>query len=405
MINADLPLGYFDDNVLDPISRKGQEEVYNQFADLLSIIEPNMANGFEPCYTVAGFFERIGEGNLWEKVNIYEGTSIPLESFDNRERLADEISKISNEIIDRIKNHEFFSKHNLNNIYQKSCVDFVGNNNSNDLLNSTFYRFGSAICSSEEDHFSLIGRDLWWDRLVAFPVLWDRPENIQDKAAKEIWVRAEKFYDCLFAAYHNQKLIDFGAPFTRLLLQRRFIDHFLRLKNLKHERKKTRWLRRLLNLYRIRRLEGWVKKYRWAFKFNIDLVDVKLLHFAIYGFSIFNKEGIAERRPGICVTCDPIEVVEQRLFLCMGSHDELSRRVDGWDLSLCPGKIICLSYQNFKFSHVKTIDVKKFFEEYSSRRNRLNGLKFKLRLFIGVVKESIKLKLGCRHPRSRCLKS
>lgn len=384
-----IPLLFLDDNVFDPISRRGQESTYEQLADLLGVVESTLTNGFDPCYGVPSFFERIGAGNCWEKVNVYEGISIPLKAFEDKEELANQVFKISQELFDKIKSHAFFSQINLTELYEKSCSNFVGNEKSDELLNRTFHRFGKAICY-QENHLNLINYDLWWDRLVAFPLLWNKLENVQELRAKETWLRAEKFYDYLFAIYHNQNLIHSGAPFTRLVLHRRLVHHLLRLKYLRHERKSARWINKLTLLYQIRQLEGWVKKYKWAFKPNSDLVDIQLMHFALFGFSILNKENSSDRVSGVCVTCDPIEVVEQRLFLCLGSHNELTQRVEGWNLPLRPGKIICLRYQNYKFSHVKTFDVAKYLEECNSWKNWINGLKFKLKLGIAILKESIK---------------
>ncbi len=378
----------FDTNVLKPISQRGHEEAYDQFMKLLSKIEPNIGNQFIPYYAATNFFEQIGKGNLWGEINIYEKLSIHCDTFNDKKKLAEKISEITEEIIEKIKNHDFFSKKNLINLYKNACSDFIGNTKARDLLKETFHRFGKEICDLKTDHLNLIASNLFWDRLVVFPVYWKKPEYIQDKLAKDTWSKAEKFYDCLLASYHNQKLINLDIPFTRLLLHRRFIDHLLKLKHLRHERKNSRWLKRWINLYQINHLKVWIEEYRWAFKPNNDLVDVELLHFAIYG--IFNKENVLERRPMICVTCDPAKVVEARLFLCMTSNNELNQQVKGWNLPLCPGRIICLNYQNSKFSHVKTIDVQKFFQEQCNFKNRFNRIKFKLRLFVNILKIAIK---------------
>ncbi len=381
------PLVLFDDNVVDPISKKGQEAIYDQLSDLLCNLNPIFENGFDPCFTIEGFLERIGKGTIWEKITIYKGVSIPLAAFSDGKKLADQIDKISKEMLQNIRSHEFFSKENLNTLYQESC-NFVGNKKSTELLNNTFYRVGKMICDPKENHLKLIEWNLLWDRLVVFPVLWECPEWIEDKIANETWLQAEKFYDCLFATYHNQHFINSDAPFTRLILHRRFINHIFRLKHLKHENKKLRGLKRLLNLYQIRRLEMWVKQYNWAFKPNSDLLDIKLMHFAIYGFSSGSMKGDSKRREVICVTCDPIESIELRLALCQGTHKELSQQVTGWNLPLCPGTIICLNYgANRKFSHVKTINVQQFFSEQNKLKTKIGNLKFKINLFVKVFKE------------------
>ncbi|MBP7074625.1 MAG: hypothetical protein KBA81_04495, partial [Rhabdochlamydiaceae bacterium] len=383
------PLVLFDDNVFYPISKKGQEHIYDQLSDLLCSLSPIFENGFDPCFSIEGFLERIGEGTLWEKVDIYNGISISLSAFSDREKLADEIGKVSKEILKSMYSNEFFSKENLNKIYQKSS-NFVGNEKSSGLLNNTFHRVGKLICNPLEDHLKLIGWDLLWDRLVAFPVLWTHPDEIENVIAYETWLQAEKYYDVLFAMYHNQKFIDSDAPFTRLILHRRFIDLILRLKHLKQVHKKLWAIGRLLNLYQIYRLTAWVKQHKWAFKPNSDLLDVKIMHFATYGASVGIEKGVSKRRPVICITCDSVEVIEQRLALCHGSAKDLCQQVKGWHLPLCPGIIICLDYGvDRKFSHVKTINVQQFFEERNKLKTKTNNLKFKVNLFAKVFREWI----------------
>ena len=380
------PLVLFDDNVVDPICRKGQEKIYDQLSDLLCSLNPIFENGFDPCFTIEGFLERIGKGTIWENITVYQGVSIPLSEFSDGEKLADQIDKICKKMLHNIRSHEFFSKENLNALYQES-LHFVGNKNSAEFLNNTFHRVGKMICDPKEDHFKLIEWSLLWDRLVAFPILWERPEWIEDKIANEIRVQAEKFYDCLCATYHNQNFINSEAPFTRLILHRRFISHILRLKNLKYKNKKNRGFRKLLTLYQIRRLEIWVEQYKWAFKPNSDLLDVKLMHYVIYGFSN-DSAGDSKRREGICVTCDPIESIELRLALCHSSHQEFSHQVIGWDLPLCPGTIICLKYDaDRKFSHVKTINIQQFFSERNKPSTKIRNFRFKINLFAKVCRE------------------
>lgn len=72
------PLVLFDDNVVDPICRKGQEKIYDQLSDLLCSLNPIFENGFDPCFTIEGFLERIGKGTIWENITVYQGVSIPL---------------------------------------------------------------------------------------------------------------------------------------------------------------------------------------------------------------------------------------------------------------------------------------------------------------------------------------
>ena len=91
-----LPLlAFFDDNVLDPISRRGQDDVYEQLEILLASIDPEFKKDFEPCYSIEAFFERIGKkGDFWEGFNIYNETSIPRNAFEDFEKVADAIEEI-----------------------------------------------------------------------------------------------------------------------------------------------------------------------------------------------------------------------------------------------------------------------------------------------------------------------
>jgi hypothetical protein len=101
----------------------------------------------------------------------------------------------------------------------------------------------------------------------------------------------------------------------------------------------------------------------------------------------FDKKRIA---PGVCVTCDPIRDIEARLSLCIGAHKTLTEQVNGWDLPLCPGRIICLKYEGMKFVHVKTIDVQRFVTEYYSFKHKWTGWLFNAKLFCRLFLEEMK---------------
>lgn len=110
------------------------------------------------------------------------------------------------------------------------------------MLNLTFNRYGNNLFDSNVDHWPYIIPDLVWDRLVAFPVVWkesDGVHGVPEPEAQQAWECTEKFYNCLIAGYHNQKVRLLGATFTRLLLQRYFVFCILALKTLKNKTKKT----------------------------------------------------------------------------------------------------------------------------------------------------------------------
>lgn len=390
-------LASLDDNVLDPISRKGQEDVYEQLADLLASIDPEFEKDFEPRYSIEAFFERLGKkGDFWNGFEIYKGMSIPRKTFDDLEKVADAIEEVQKQLEQNIRNEKFFAKDNLKYLYETAKKNFVGNQSSTDLLNLTFYRYGNHLFDPNVDHWPYIIPDLVWDRVVAFPVVWkesDGVHGVPESEAQKSWECAEKFYDCLLAGYHNQKVRLLGATFTRLSLQRYFVFCVLSLKTLKNKVKKTGRKAGLIRTYQMQRLQSWVDAYRLAFKKNSDLLDIRLLHCALYGFVKENndKKTIA---PGICVTCDPIRDVEARLSLCVGAHKTLTEQVDGWNLPLCPGRIICLKYEGMKFAHVKTIDVQSFVAEYYSFKNKWTGWQFNAKLFCRLFLEQMKRWFG-----------
>ena len=89
------PLVFLDDNVLDPISRKGQENVYAQLEDLLASLEPELEKGFTPRYSIEAFFERLGkEGDFWDGFDIYKNTAIPKKTFEDGEAIAAAVGTI-----------------------------------------------------------------------------------------------------------------------------------------------------------------------------------------------------------------------------------------------------------------------------------------------------------------------
>lgn len=92
-------LTFLDDNVLDPISRKGQDDVYAQLEELLASIDPEFEKGFEPCYSIEAFFERLGkEGDFWKGFDIYKDLSIPRKTFDDLKKVADAIEGVQNQL-------------------------------------------------------------------------------------------------------------------------------------------------------------------------------------------------------------------------------------------------------------------------------------------------------------------
>lgn len=386
-------LVFLDDNVLDPISRKGQDNIYAQLADLLASIDFEFEKGFEPCYSIEAFLERLGkEGDFWDDFDIYEGMSIPRKTFDDLEKLADAIEEIQKQLEQNIRNEKFFAKDNLKSVYEIAKNIFVGNQSSIDLLNLTFYRYGNHLFDPNVDHWTYLIPDLVWDRLVVFPVVWKESNGVHgvpESEAQKSWECAEKFYNCLLACYHNQKVRLLGATFTRISLQRYFVFCILSLKILRNKVKKAGKKVGLIRRYQMERLQNWVNAYRLAFKKNSDLLDTRLLHCALYGFV---KENGSEKMiaPGVCVTCDPVRDVEARLSLCVGTHKRLTEQVDGWNLPLCPGRIICLKYEGRKFIHVKTIDVQHFITEYYSFKNKWAGWKFNAKLFCGLFFEQMK---------------
>ncbi len=388
-----LPLIFLDDNVLDPISRKGQENVYAQLENLLASLEPELEKGFTPRYSIEAFFERLGkEGDFWDGFDIYKNTAMPKKTFEDGEAIAAAVGTIQKQLETNIRNEPFFSKNNLKSLYDASKAGFVGNQLSGDLLNLTFYRYGDHLFSPDVDHWPFIIPDLVWDRLVAFPVAWSESNGVQgvpDAEAQKAWKRAEKFYDCLTATYHNQNGRLLGAAFARLTLQRYLVFCVLSLKRLKWQVKQSKRSASIPLTYQMERLQSWVNAHRLAFKKNSDLLDIRLLHCALYGF-VPEKGSKKEPISGICVTCDPVGDVEARLSLSVGAHKMLSEQVDGWNLPLCAGKIICLKYENRTFVHVKTIDVKCFIQEYYGWKNKWTGWKFNTKLFGRIVWSRIK---------------
>lgn len=382
-----------DNNVIDPISRKDQENIYTQFADLLVSLEPELKKEFEPHYSIEAFFERLGkEGDFWDGFDIYKNTTIPKKTFEDREAIAAAVGKIQKQLETNIKNEPFFSKNNLKSLYDAAKTEFVGNQLSGDLLNLTFYRYGDHLFSPDVDHWSYIIPDLVWDRLVAFPVAWSELNGVRgvlEAEAQKAWERAEKFYDCLIAMYHNQNGRLLGAAFARLTLQRYFVFCVLSLKRLKWQVKQSKKSASISLTYQMEKLQSWVNAHHLAFKKNSDLLDIRLLHCALYGF-ISEKGTKKEPISGICVTCDPVSTVEARLSLCVGAHKMLSEQVKEWNFPLCAGKIICLKYENLTFIHVKTIDVKRFIQEYSGWKNKWIGWKFNAKLFGRIVWSRIK---------------
>lgn len=396
------PFVLLDDNVLDPISRKGQENVYAQLEDLLASLEPEFEREFKPCYSIEALFERLGkEGNFWDGFDIYKNTAIPKETFEDREAIALEIDIIQKQLETNIRNEPFFSKNNLKSLYEAAKEGFVGNQLSEDLLSLTFYRYGDHLFSPDVDHWPYIIPDLVWDRLVAFPVVWSESNGVHGVThaeAQKAWKQAEKFYDCLFATYHNQNGRLHDAPFARLTLQRYFVFCVLNLKHLKWQVKNSKRSASISLTYQMEKLQHWVNAYRLAFKKNSDLLDIRLLHCALYGF-IPEKENKKEPISGVCVTCDPLGSVEARLSLFVGTHKTLMEQVDGWNLELCSGKIICLKYEDRKFVHVKTIDVKHFIREYYGWKKRWAGWNFNAKLFSRIVGARIKGALGFSNKR------
>lgn len=383
---------------MDPISKRGQDDVYVQFTNLLASIDPNFKiNDFGHCYSIEAFIERIGkEGDFWKGFDIYKGTSIARKTFDDLEKVASAIEDIQKQLELNIRNEQFFARNNLKYLYETATRTYVGNKLSTDLLNLTFYRYGDNLFDPSVDHWQYLIPDLVWDRLVAFPVVWSESDGVHgvpEAEASKSWECANKFYNCLFAGYHNQKVHLFGATFTRLTLQRYFVFCILSLKTLTDKVKKTRKKKGkkagLIPTYQMRRLQSWVNAYRVAFKKNSDLLDVRLLHCALYGFvkENGNEKTIA---PVVCVTCDPIGDLEARLSLSVGAHKSLTKQVAGWDLPLCPGRIICLKYEDMKFVHVKTIDVQKFISDYYSFKNKWAGWKFNAKLFSSLFFEQVK---------------
>lgn len=390
-------LAFLDDNVLDPISRKGQDDVYVQLEDLLASIDSEFEKGFEPCFSIEAFFERLGkEGDFWKGFDIYKNLSIPRKTFEDLKKVADAIEGVQNQLVQNIKNEKFFAKENLKYLYETAKQTFVGNHSSTDLLNLTFNRYGNHLFDPNVDHWPYIIPDLVWDRLVAFPMVWkdsDGMHGVPESEAQQAWECAEKFYNCLLAGYRNQNVRLRGATFTRLTLQRYFVFCILSLKILKNKIKKTGGKAGLIRRYQMQRLKSWVDAYRLAFKKNSDLLDVRLLHCALYGFVKENgdKKRIA---PGVCVTCDPIGDIEARLSLCVGAHKTLTEQVNGWDLPLCPGRIICLKYEGMKFVHVKTIDVQRFVTEYYSFKHKWTSWLFNAKLFCRLFFEEVKRWFG-----------
>lgn len=391
------PLVFLDDNVLDPISRKEQENVYEQLEDLLVLLEPELKKAFKPQYSIEALFERLGkEGDFWDGFDIYKNTAIPKKTFQNGEAIATAVGTIQKQLETNIRNEPFFSKNNLKSLYDAVKAEFVGNQLSGNLLNLTFYRYGDHLFSPDVDHWSYIIPDLVWDRLVAFPVAWFESNGVQgvpDAESQKAWERAEKFYDCLMAMYHNQNGRLHGAAFARLALQRYFVFCVLSLKGLKWKVKQSKRRASIGLTYQMEKLQSWVNVHRLAFKKNSDLLDIRLLHCALYGF-VPEKGSRKEPISGICVTCDPVGVVEARLSLSVRAHKMLTEQVDGWNLEPCAGKIICLKYEDRKFVHVKTIDVQRLIRKHYGWKNRCAGWKFNAKLFGRIVWSRINQVLG-----------
>lgn len=124
--------------------------------------------------------------------------------------------------------------------------------------------------------------------------------------------------------------------------------------------------------------------------------EVKCIELGKTPYRDFVKENGDKKRitPGVCVTCDPIRDIEARLSLCIGAHKTLTEQVNGWDLPLCPGRIICLKYEGMKFVYVKTIDVQRFVTEYYSFKHKWSGWLFNTKLFCRLFLEEMKHKLG-----------